>query len=104
MTLGLVFGHSITKAGRELESFELEGLMVDGMNGILGMNAVFPAARLCRIMTSIAWQVLIRHRVPSVMLGGSKDLSTMIGQPIFRVSLCGGSPGTCKEFKNSTGK
>ena len=79
---------------------------VDGISGIRGMKATFPEAGPCSMITSItfAWHALTRHQVPLVMLGGSKDLRTITGHPILRVSLCGGMPAILTEFKNSTGK
>ena len=42
---------------------------------------------------TLVWQAVIRQRVPFVILGGSKEQTTITGLPILRVSRCGGMPG-----------
>ena len=78
----------------------------EGTKGILGINDLLPADGPCNIITSITLGCNVRtlHHVPLVMCGGSRDLSTITGQPTFSISLYGGKPAIFNEFKNSIEK
>jgi hypothetical protein len=47
--------------------------------------------------------LLMHSLVPLHSFGGSRFLNSSIGDPTFKVKLCGGIPDGSKELRNSVG-
>lgn len=75
------------------------------INGILGINTIFPLSLPVIILASIILflSCLTHRRVPLHNFGESKFLNKMIGDPTFNFKQWSGIPGTFNEFKNSVG-
>ena len=75
------------------------------MSGILGMKTSSPFALPQITVASITWayRFFTTNLVPLHSFGGWRFLSSIIGVPFFRLMLWDGTPGSSREFRNSTG-
>jgi hypothetical protein len=66
------------------------------------MKTSSPFALPVNIVASMMFGIsLLTHSlVPLHSLGGSRFLNSSIGEPTFKVKLCGGIPGGSKELRN----